>query len=136
MYFVFQISGAVILLISSVMIKIDKQIRLLYCTAETFHKIEEDNSIILAPKRVEEITKNIILDRFAFIDLIIGYGLAFCVETNITCNYKNVISMLAITAFLTIAEFCIADFMAQIEGDKEKRIPAQDMERGLLYKEI
>ena len=127
---VFQIAGAIILLLDS-LTNIEEQICRIYFEKDTSNVVDNNCMISLNKEKVKDIAKGIILNRCAFVDLIIGYLAAIFAEKNI--NNNEAVIIIAFFAILIIAiEFSISEEMSKKQAKKDMKVHATNSWGALL----
>lgn len=129
----FQLVGAIILLWSSVQKKIEEQIPIIYFEKESGNIVDEDEMISLNKEKVKDIAKSIILNRCAFVYLILGYATTICAEKTMS-NCYTVTGVIVFSSILFCIGCCISEKISKAQAEKNVKVPAIDS-RGswLLY---
>ena len=118
----FQIAGAITLLLSSLKKKIEEKIcRIIFWKRNWEHSQWEWNDTLNKDK-VKDIAKSIILNRCAFVDLILGYATAICAEQ--TANTDTIIGIVAFTFMLMCIECGVSEEMSKAQAEKNMKVHA------------
>lgn len=128
----FQIAGAIILLWSSLQKKIEEQICRIYFEKETGSIVDENGMITLDKEKVKDIAKSIILNRCAFVNLILGYAANFFVEETTVHNLDTVIGIIALTFIIMCVGCGISEEMSKTQAEKNMKVHATNSWGALL----
>lgn len=127
----FQVVGAVILVWSSCLKNIEEQICRIYFEKETGSIVDENGMIALNKEKVKDIAKSIILNRCAFVYLILGYATTICAEKTMS-NCHIIIGVLAFSLILFSAGCCISEKMSKVQAEKNMKVHATNSWGALL----
>lgn len=124
--YAFQISGAIILLLWSWKgIKKDVFSDLYFPDSNII--IRDKNNICVFPKeRLQKETKNIFLNVFAFVDLVVGYSFAIFAEKLVE-NNKTFTATVILAIAITAIEYLEADIISKIRYPQDVRKPFDEV---------
>ena len=118
----FQVSGAIILLLWSIQgAKKEKIIERYFPGSSCVERDDEDNCI-LKKERLQKISKEAYLNILAFVDIAIGYSLAFFVKNKYEAT-NALLSTIVITLIILFMENILAYIISRMFYRKDEIVP-------------
>lgn len=135
---VFQLSGALILLLNSV--KCGKGTVIKNCfPGSNFVERDENDNCKIEKEKLQKSAHNIYLNMIAFVDLAVGYILAVFSPTSTTKICLGLLVVIVLTCILLVVEYFLSLFCAKIKYANDMVIPYKNLdgvESAITNKEI
>lgn len=123
---VFQLSGALILLLNCV--KCGKETVIKNCFPGTnVVERDENNNCKIEKEKLQKSAHNTYLNMIAFVDLVVGYILAVFSPTSTTKIYLALLTVIVLTCVLLVVEYFLSLFCAKIKYAKDIVIPYENL---------
>jgi hypothetical protein len=124
----FQLSGALVLLINSIGAS-DEQI-ISGCFSSSNILIQDtDNNCIVEKEKLQHSAHNIYLNRFAFVDLVVGYIIAAFNPMAIDEKCIIIMKILFFVAILILIECFLAKIISKRNYKNDLKIPFKELEK-------
>ena len=124
---VFQLSGALILLLNSV--KCRKEMIIKNCfPVSNFAQRDENNNCTIEKEKLQKSAHNTYLNMIAFVDLVVGYILAVFSPTSTTEICLLLLAVIVLTCILLYAEYFLSLICAKIIFAKDMVIPFKNLD--------
>ena len=124
---VFQLSGALILLLNSVKCSKERIIKNCF-PGSNFVERDENNNCKIEKEKLQKSAHNIYLNMIAFADLVVGYILAVFSPTSTTKTCLVLLSVIVLTCVLLVVEYFLSLFCAKIKYANDMVIPFKNLD--------
>lgn len=124
---VFQLSGALILLLNSVKCSKERIIKNCFPGSNFVERDENDNCKI-EKEKLQKSAHNTYLNMIAFVDLVVGYVLAVFSPTSTTEICLVLLKVIVLTCILLFAEYKLTLFCAKIKYANDMVIPFKNLD--------
>lgn len=124
---VFQLSGALILLLNSVKCSKERIIKNCFPGSNLVERDENDNCKI-EKEKLQKSAHNTYLNMIAFVDLVVGYVLAVFSPTSTTEICLVLLKVIILTCILLFAEYKLTLFCAKIKYANDLVIPFKNLD--------
>lgn len=122
-----QVSGAIILLLWSVNGAKKEKIIEKYFPGSNVAPRDNENNCVLKKEKLQKISKEAYLNILAFIDIVIGYALAFFISSKNDAT-NTFLSTIIITLIVLVAENILASILSKIFYRKDEIVPYSILE--------
>lgn len=124
---VFQLSGALILLLNSVKCRKEMIIKNCFPGSNVIERDENDNCTI-EKEKLQKSAHNTYLNMIAFVDLVVGYILAVFSPTSRTEICWDLLEVIVLTCILLFAEYFLSLICAKIIYANDMVIPFKNLD--------
>ena len=124
---VFQLSGALILLLNSVKCRKEMIIKNCFPGSNVVER-DENNNCKIEKEKLQKSAHNTYLNMIAFVDLLVGYILAVFSPTSTTEICLLLLAVIVLTCILLFAEYKLTLFCAKIIYANDMVIPFKNLD--------
>lgn len=124
---VFQLSGALILLLNSVKCGKESIIKNCFPGSNVVER-DENNNCKIEKEKLQKSAHNTYLNMIAFVDLTVGYILAVFSPTSTTKICLVLLAVIVFTCVLLFLEYILALFYAKIKYANDMEIPFKNLD--------
>lgn len=124
---VFQLSGALILLLNSVKCSKERIIKNCFPGSNVIER-DENNNCKIEKEKLQKSAQNTYLNMIAFVDLVVGYVLAVFSPTSTTEICLVLLKVIVLTCILLFAEYKLTLFCAKIIYANDMVIPFKNLD--------
>ncbi len=125
---VFQLAGALILLLNS--INGSNEVVIKNCFSGSNMVERDDNDICTIPKeKLRNSARKIYMNIVAFLDLVIGYGIAAFSPSPITSSLCTFVIVLAGSIIILVMEYYLCKWVAEAKYPFDKLVPYSELKK-------